>query len=139
MTWTKIGNIRGPRGARGEKGEPGRPGTPGAITSFPGGGGGGGGFANPMTALDDLIVGGTAGQPGRLGVGADGQVLTVDPATHHVGWVNPTGGTGGGVSAVTATPPLQSTGGLAPNLSIDAATDTTPGSLSAADKAKLDA
>ena len=34
-----------------------------------------GGMANPMTSVGDLIVGGTAGAPGRLGAGAAGQVL----------------------------------------------------------------
>ena len=39
--------------------------------------GGGGGFANPMTTLGDIITGGVAGTPGRLGIGTAGQVLTV--------------------------------------------------------------
>jgi hypothetical protein len=51
--------------------------------------------------------------------------------------VRPAGG-GGGVSAVTATLPLTSTGGGAPNLAINAATDALAGSMSAADKTKLD-
>jgi len=38
---------------------------------------GGGGVNNPMTALGDLIIGGTNGSPGRLGIGSAGQVLTV--------------------------------------------------------------
>jgi hypothetical protein len=41
------------------------------------------GFANPMTAEGDLIAGGTAGAPERLGIGANGDVLTsngTDPA-----------------------------------------------------------
>jgi len=33
------------------------------------------GFANPMTTLGDLIVGGTAGVAGRLGIGTSGQYL----------------------------------------------------------------
>lgn len=33
------------------------------------------GFANPMTTLGDLIVGGTAGVAGRLGIGTNGQYL----------------------------------------------------------------
>ena len=33
--------------------------------------------SNPMTALNDLIVGGASGAPTRLGVGTPGQVLTV--------------------------------------------------------------
>jgi hypothetical protein len=39
--------------------------------------GGSSGMTNPMTAAQDLIVGGTAGAPGRLGVGTSGQVLAV--------------------------------------------------------------
>ncbi|WP_257311099.1 laminin B domain-containing protein [Geothrix fuzhouensis] len=34
-------------------------------------------MANPMTSLGDLIVGGTAGTPGRKAAGADGQVFTM--------------------------------------------------------------
>lgn len=51
-------------------------------------------FANPMTTQDDIIVGGAspAGGPTRLGKGSDGQVLTVDPTTHHLVWASPTGG-----------------------------------------------
>lgn len=44
---------------------------PGTVAS----GGGGSGLANPMTAAGDLIVGGAAGAPARLGKGADGQIL----------------------------------------------------------------
>jgi len=53
-------------------------------------------------------------------------------------WVVITGG-GGGITAVTGTAPIQ-IGGTAetPDVSIDPATTTTAGSLSAADKAKLD-
>ena len=37
----------------------------------------GGGFANPMTTAEDIIVGGVAGAPARLGKGADGTFLGV--------------------------------------------------------------
>ena len=49
-------------------------------------------------------------------------------------------GGGGGITAVTGTAPIQ-VGGTAqePDISIDAATTTEAGSMSAADKAKLDA
>lgn len=47
-------------------------------------------------------------------------------------------GAGGGVSTVHATLPLVSSGGTTPTITIDAATDSTPGSLSAADKTKID-
>jgi hypothetical protein len=33
--------------------------------------------ANPMTTINDMIVGGTAGAPARIAVGAPGTVLTV--------------------------------------------------------------
>lgn len=38
---------------------------------------GGQAFDNPMTAAGDLIVGGESGAADRLGIGTDGQVLTV--------------------------------------------------------------
>src|SRR5690242_5779003 len=46
---------------------------------------------NPLTTQDDLIVGGASGAPSRLGKGSDGQVLTVDPTTHHLVWATPSG------------------------------------------------
>ena len=52
----------------------------------------GGGMTNPMTTQDDIIVGGASGTPARLGKGTDGQVLTVDPSTHHLVWATPSGG-----------------------------------------------
>src|SRR5215467_3925971 len=84
------------------------------------------------------------------------QILASDPSpfeaqiyynstAHEVRYYNgtawiPVPGTGGGtVSSVTGTAPIQSTGGTTPVISIDPATGSTPGSLSAADKAKLDA
>lgn len=57
---------------------------------------GGGAMSNPMTTQDDIIVGGVAGAPGRLAKGTDGQVLTVDPTTHHLVWATPGGGGGSG-------------------------------------------
>jgi len=41
------------------------------------GGGGGGGLENPMTEAGDLIYGLTSGVPARLGVGAEGALLSV--------------------------------------------------------------
>ncbi len=38
---------------------------------------GAGGLTNPMTTAGDLIRGGTGGAPTRLGIGSNGQVLTV--------------------------------------------------------------
>jgi hypothetical protein len=49
-----------------------------------------------MTTQDDIIVGGVpsggVAPPVRLGKGSDGQVLTVDPTTHHLIWAAPTAG-----------------------------------------------
>jgi hypothetical protein len=42
-----------------------------------GGGGGGGGMTNPMTAVGDMIRGGTGGTPARLVSGSEGDVLTM--------------------------------------------------------------
>jgi hypothetical protein len=50
------------------------------------------GFANPMTTQDDIIIGAASGTPDRLAKGTDGQVLTVDPTTHHLIWATPSGG-----------------------------------------------
>lgn len=52
---------------------------------------GGTGLTNPMTTQDDIIVGGASGTPARLGKGTDGQVLTVDPSTHHLVWADNAG------------------------------------------------
>ena len=53
-----------------------------------------GAMSNPMTTQDDIIVGGASGVPARLAKGTDGQVLTVDPTTHHLVWATPTAGSG---------------------------------------------
>jgi hypothetical protein len=47
---------------------------------------------SPMTTQDDIIIGGASGAGARLGKGSDGQVLTVDPSTHHLVWATPGGG-----------------------------------------------
>src|SRR4029079_19268249 len=44
-----------------------------------------------LTTQDDIIVR-DASAPARLAKGTDGQVLTVDPTTHHLVWATPTGG-----------------------------------------------
>lgn len=61
----------------------------------------GGGLTNPMTTVNDLIVGGASGAPGRLGKGTDGQVLTVDPTTHNLVWATPSAATNGNPAALT--------------------------------------
>jgi hypothetical protein len=73
----------------------------------------GAGLSNPMSALGDLITGGASGTPTRLGVGAEGEVLTVtggEPA-----WVAPAGG-----AAVSSATP-QPIGTAAAGVSADAA------------------
>jgi hypothetical protein len=74
--------------------------------------------------------------PGRLKRTIFGQY---DPLVKAARLRAVTGGGGGPVVAVTATAPLASSGGIAPNITIAPATDIAAGSMSAADKAKLDA
>ena len=66
----------------------------------------GGWASNPMTTQDDIIVGGVPSggiaPPVRLGKGSDGQVLTVDPTTHHLLWAAPSGGYGASLPAQPA-------------------------------------
>lgn len=65
------------------------------------------GLTNPMTTIDDIIVGAASGVPDRLAKGSDGQVLTVDPTTHHLVWATPSGG--GGVIVQDEGTPLATT------------------------------
>jgi hypothetical protein len=67
--------------------------------------------------------------------GTSGNVLTTD-GSGGTSWAAPAGGT---VTGVTGTAPIASSGGNAPVISITAATASAAGSMSAADKAKLDA
>lgn len=39
-------------------------------------------MTNPMTAQDDIIIGGSSGSPSRLAKGTSGQVLSVNPSGH---------------------------------------------------------
>jgi hypothetical protein len=56
--------------------------------------GGSSGMTNPMTTAGDLIVGGAAGVPARLPVGAAGKILGVASGTP--AWVDPPAGGGSG-------------------------------------------
>jgi hypothetical protein len=56
-----------------------------------------GGMTNPMTTAGDIIVGGSGGTPQRLGIGSNGQVLTV--VSGAPSWATPSGGGGGSISA----------------------------------------
>lgn len=49
-----------------------------------------GGMTNPMTTNQDLIVGAALGAPGRLGIGANGQVLSI--VAGGVAWANSSSG-----------------------------------------------
>lgn len=99
-----------------------------------------------MTQRFIFPVGGTAesvrAQIGAVGPAPDqnatppgvGDVLTWDGTQ----WVPGPGGGGGGVTSVGATAPIASSGGATPTISISAATTIADGSMSAADKLKLD-
>jgi len=89
---------------------------------------------SPMTTTGDIIYGGTNGSGTRLAKGTDGQVLTL--ASGIPSWTTPTNGS---VTNVTGTAPIISSGGTTPAISISAATISAAGSMSAADKIKLDA
>jgi hypothetical protein len=66
--------------------------------------------------------------------GTSGNVLTTD-GVGGTSWTAPAGGT---VTGVTGTTPIVSSGGNTPAISISAATTSAAGSMSAADKTKLD-
>jgi hypothetical protein len=90
---------------------------------------------SPMTTAGDLVYGGTNGTGTRLAKGTAGQVLTMNVGATAPQWSTLTTGT---VTGVTGTPPIISSGGNAPAISISAATTSAAGSMSAADKTKLD-
>ena len=56
-------------------------------------------LTNPMTTVGDVIIGGTAGAPMRLGATTDGYVFTL--ASGSPIWAPSTGGGGGGQSLIT--------------------------------------
>ena len=68
------------------------------------------------------------------GVIPDGVTVLVAPD----GTISAAGGGGGTVTGVTGILPIVSSGGVTPAISINAATPTTAGSLSAADKQRID-
>jgi hypothetical protein len=90
---------------------------------------------SPMTTQGDIVYGGTNGTGTRLAKGTAGQVLTMNSGATAPQWSTPTTGT---VTGVTGTAPIVSSGGNAPAISISAATTSAAGSMSAADKTKLD-
>lgn len=60
----------------------------------------GAGFANPMTTLNDIIVGGASGTPIRLGAGSNGQFLRINASGTALEWAT----LSGGGDALTANP-----------------------------------
>lgn len=67
--------------------------SPTTVGSSGGGGGPAVGMTNPMTTPGDIITGGASGAARRLGIGTDGQVLTVQP-DGTIDWSDATGGGG---------------------------------------------
>lgn len=100
----------------------------------------GDGTVRGLRASTPTVLGSTATFDGLADVNmagkADGDVPTWDTTTGR--YIPGTGGGGGGVSSVSGTAPITSTGGATPAIGITAATSGAAGSMSAADKSKLD-
>jgi len=56
------------------------------------------GMTNPMTAIGDLIIGSTSGNPAKLPIGSTGQVLTVASGTPTWATSTSSGGTWGTIT-----------------------------------------
>jgi len=78
----------------------------GVVTIITCGGAGGGDMNNPMTTAGDIIIGGASGTPVRLGIGTEGQVLTIVSGVPT--WADAPTGTGGEAFA-TIDPEIQQT------------------------------
>ena len=90
---------------------------------------------SPMTTQGDLIYGGTSGTGTRLAKGTAGQVLTMNSGATAPQWSTPTTGT---VTSVSGISPISvATGSTTPAISISPASTSAAGSMSAADKVKL--
>jgi len=102
--WSQFGGGGGQKGDKGDKGDTGAAGKDGAqgiqgIQGVAGKDGANGKDAiNPMTAINDMVIGGASGIPTRLAAGADKTVLTsiagVPTWSTATGMTNPM--TGGG-------------------------------------------
>jgi hypothetical protein len=90
---------------------------------------------SPVSGAAGLTAGGYTSV--ALGIVAATQAGTAQIVAEGI---NPNGcGSGGGVTTVTGTAPIVSSGGAGPAISITPATESAAGSMSAADKTKLDA
>lgn len=87
------------------------------------------GSAGGVTSVNSLT--------GGLTLTAGANVSITDNGSNTV-TIASTGGGGGGLSAVTGTAPITSSGGNTPNIAITASTTSAAGSMSSADKTKLD-
>jgi hypothetical protein len=76
-----------------------------------------GGLTNPMTTKGDIIVGGTAGAPARLGVGSSTQFLGVTSGTP--AWKTPSSG-GAGTNVILQGISYTNNTGLSPTATITA-------------------
>lgn len=99
----------------------------------------GSGTVRGLRATTATVLGNTATLDGLSNVNtagkADGDALVWDTATSK--WIAEAGGAGG-VTSVSGTAPITSSGGATPAIGITAATSGAAGSMSAADKSKLD-
>lgn len=100
----------------------------------------GDGTVRGLRASTPTVLGSTATLSGLADVNisgrVDGSIVEWDATTSR--WVMGAAGGGGGVSSVSGTAPITSTGGATPAIGITAATSGAAGSMSAADKSKLD-
>jgi hypothetical protein len=94
----------------------------------------GGGGESTLTTQGDMLYRGV-GINTRLPIGSAGQILKVNSGATAPEWG---AAPATGVTSVTGTAPIASSGGATPAISISAATTSAAGSMSSADKTKLD-